>query len=97
MTDDYITDTTYINIRNPYNRPYTVELDPGYRLLPITRSSQYTVGGQSLDVDEPYQIAIRTGEDTLTVKGQNISALLRAISAWNGAQKIRTGWASRAR
>lgn len=74
VTDDYITDTTYINIRNPYNRPYTVELDPGYRLLPITRSSQYTVGGQSLDVDEPYQIAIRTGEDTLMVKGQNISA-----------------------
>lgn len=25
-------------------------------------------------MDEPYQIAIRTGEDTLTVKGQNISA-----------------------
>ena len=74
MTDDYITDTTYINIRNPYNRPYTVELDPGYRLLPITRSSQYTVGGQSLDVDEPYQIAIQTSEDGLTVKGQNISA-----------------------
>ena len=74
VTDDYITDTTYINIRNPYNRPYTVELDPGYRLLPITRSSQYTVGGQSLDVDEPYQIAIQTSENGLTVKGQNISA-----------------------
>ena len=74
VTDDYVTDTTYINIRNPYNRPYTVELDPGYRLLPITRSSQYTVGAESLDVDEPYQIAIRTGEDALTVKGQNISA-----------------------
>ena len=53
VTDDYITDTTYINIRNPYNRPYTVELEPGYRLRPITRSSQYTVVGQSLDVDAP--------------------------------------------
>lgn len=74
VTDDYVTDTTYINIRNPYNRPYTVELDPGYRLLPITRSTQYTVSGQSLDVDAPYQIAICTGEDALTVKGQNISA-----------------------
>ena len=28
----------------------------------------------ALDVDEPYQIAIRTEEDMLTVKGQNISA-----------------------
>lgn len=74
ITDDYVTDTTYINIRNPYNRPYTVELNPGYRLLPITRSTQYTVGGDSLDTDEPYQIAIRTGEDALTIKGQNITA-----------------------
>lgn len=74
ITDDYVTDTTYINVRNPYNRPYTVELKPGYRLLPITRSTQYTVGGDSLDTDEAYQIAIRTGEDALTIKGQNISA-----------------------
>lgn len=74
VTDDYITDTTYINVRNPYNRPYTVELNPAYRLLPITRSSQYVVGAQSLDVDEPYQIAIRTSEEALTLKGQNISA-----------------------
>ncbi len=74
ITDDYVTDTTYINVRNPYNRPYTVELNPGYRLLPITRSTRYTVGGDSLDTDEPYQIAIRTGEDALTIKGQNITA-----------------------
>lgn len=74
ITDDYVTDTTYINIRHPYNRPYTVELDPAYRLLPITRNTQYAVGGDSLDTDEPYQIAIRTGEDALTIKGQNISA-----------------------
>ena len=74
VTDDYITDTTYINVRNPYNRPYTVELDPGYRLLPITRSTQYTVGSELLDVDEPYQIAIQRSDDALTLKGQNISA-----------------------
>ena len=34
VTDDYITDTTYINIRNPYNRPYTVELDPATACFP---------------------------------------------------------------
>lgn len=36
-----IDEYTYINMRTPYNKPYTISLDPSYDLLPITRSSYY--------------------------------------------------------
>ncbi|MDO4268622.1 MAG: hypothetical protein Q4C73_09115 [Eubacteriales bacterium] len=72
-TSDYVADTTYVNIRNPYNRPYTVELNPDYTVLPITRTTRagYTA---SESLDGPYQIAIGRTEDQVTVRGQNIPA-----------------------
>lgn len=75
VTEDYVTDTTYVNIRNPYNRPYRVELNPAYSVLPITRS--YQPGSQDkiqFTGEEPYQVSIERGEDWLAVRGQNISA-----------------------
>lgn len=73
VTEDYVTDITYVNIRNPYNHPYTVELDPSYSLLPITRTPrQRDAALAEFTGDEPYQIAIERHEDQVTVKGQNI-------------------------
>lgn len=75
VTDDYVSETTYLNIRNPYNRPYTAELNPEYTVLPITRSySQESAAGLDFSEENPYQIAIsRTGSD-LSVQGQNIAS-----------------------
>ncbi|MCD8082958.1 MAG: hypothetical protein LUE86_05385 [Clostridiales bacterium] len=72
VTDDYVNDTTYINIRNPYNRPYVVELDPAYSLLPITRSANDA--SSIFSEDSENQIVISYGEDATTVQGQNIAA-----------------------
>lgn len=75
VTDDYVSDTTYLNIRNPYNKPYTVELNSEYSILPITRYYQYrTADSQTFEGDEAYQIAIRTGAESTTVRGQGINA-----------------------
>lgn len=75
VTEDYVTDTTYVNIRNPYNRPYQVQLDPSYSVLPITRSYQNETEGQgTFSSEEPWQVAIERGEDRLTVEGQNIAS-----------------------
>ena len=75
VTEDYVADTTYLNIRNPYNRPYTVELDPDYSILPITRSYQKDSDDTtSFGEEASYQIAIRQQEDQTTISGQNISA-----------------------
>lgn len=75
VTEDYVTDTTYVNIRNPYNRPYQVELDPSYSVLPITRRSISDSSGEvRFTGEESYQIAIERGEERLTIRGQNIPA-----------------------
>ncbi len=75
VTADYVTDTTYVNIRNPYNRPYQVELDPSYSVLPITRRSiSDSVGEAKFTGKESYQIAIERGEERLTIRGQDIPA-----------------------
>ncbi len=75
VTEDYVTDTTYVNIRNPYNRPYQVELDPSYSVLPITRSYQREQSDRfRFTGEEAYQIAISRGPDQLTIRGQNITA-----------------------
>jgi len=71
-TEDYLTDTTYVNVRNPYSSPYTVELQPGYSVRPITRT------GSTLSTEFPedaeYQVAIRQEDERLTIQGQNITA-----------------------
>ncbi len=75
VTDDYVVDTTYLNIRNPYNRPYTAELNPEYSVLPITRYYQNrTTETTGFDGDEQYQIAVRPGTETTTIRGQGITA-----------------------
>lgn len=74
VTEDYVTDTTYVNIRNPYNSPYQAELDPSYSVLPITRSYQPDGSERRFTGEEPYQVAIERKQGQLTVYGQNISA-----------------------
>ena len=34
-------EATYMNIRSPYNKPYSVSLKPGYEVRPMTRSYYY--------------------------------------------------------
>lgn len=73
VSDEYVMDTTYLNIRNPYNRPYEVALNPEYTILPITRSYLYETSEVPVFTgDEPYQIAISRSEEEMTVRGQNI-------------------------
>lgn len=74
VTNDYVTETTYVNIRNPYNRPYTVELAPDYSVLPITRTYSSDRSSSELSGDERYLIAISEQDDKTTIKGQNIVA-----------------------
>lgn len=73
VTEDFVTDTTYINIRNPYNTSYQVELEPSYSVLPITRNYNYEQNNTGVfnGVDD-YQIAIREREESTVVDAKNI-------------------------
>lgn len=74
VTDDYVTDTTYVNIRNPHNRPYTVELAPDYSVLPITRADSTRRASQAFTGEEDYLIDISMQGDRTSIRGQNIVA-----------------------
>ena len=75
VTRDFVMDTTYVNVRSPYNRPYTVELDPAYSVLPITQVNFLGENsGKSLSGDTDYQVAIARNEEEVAIRGQNIPA-----------------------
>lgn len=74
VTDDFVTETTYLNIRNPYNRPYTVELAPEYSVLPITESDLYDTVEKDFSEEAPWRITIASKLDQTTIHGQNITA-----------------------
>lgn len=74
VTGDYVTDTTYVNIRNPYNLPYAVELAPDYSVLPITRTQSQGRSLPEFTGEEEHQIAISSQNDKTTIRGQNIVA-----------------------
>lgn len=75
VTEDYVTDSTYVNIRNPYNRPYRVQLNPSYSILPVTRSSWNQDGQErAFTGQEACQIVIGRGDGELVLEGQRIAA-----------------------
>lgn len=75
VTSDYVTDTTYVNVRNPYNRPYYVDLAPEYSVLPITSSYWGGYGNwEELTAETPWQTEIVATEEHVRIQGQNIPA-----------------------
>lgn len=74
-TENYVDEYTYINMRTPYNKAYTVSLDPSYNLLPITRSSSYEMKlAPRFMGDEDYKVKIAYGKEDTKVSVQNAAA-----------------------
>ncbi|WP_367567589.1 hypothetical protein [Lacrimispora sp.] len=74
-TEDYVDEYTSINIRTPYNKAYTISLDPSYNLLPITRSNTYEgTPVPKFTGNEDYKVRVFYGEDETKISVQNASA-----------------------
>lgn len=69
VTEDYVTDTTYINVRNPYNGEYSVALSPEYSVFPITRSNIYSAESR---MEEPPQMIISQMEEETRLTAQEV-------------------------
>lgn len=61
-SEDTIVESTYLNMQTPYNRPFTVQIDPSYDIRPVTHI-QGTDGTQFLRFtgEEPANIRIYYG------------------------------------
>lgn len=75
-SEDMVSESTYINIRTPYNKPYSVALDPSYSVRPITRSYYYEMMGKPAKFTgtEDYQISISYGDEKTKISSQNVVA-----------------------
>ena len=68
-----IDEYTYINIRTPYNKPYAVSLDPGYDLLPITRSYYYDMTPvPKFTGTEESRVRVEYGLNETKISAQNV-------------------------
>lgn len=74
-TENTMDESTYVNIRNPYSKAYTVSLDPTYDLLPITRNSSYEMAPvPRFTGKEAYRVRISNEEAATKVSVQNTAA-----------------------
>ncbi len=74
-TKEYVDEYTYINMRTPYNKAYTISLDPSYVIQPITRSNSYEMEPVPKFIgEEDYKVRIGYGDGETKVSLQNAAA-----------------------
>ena len=72
---DEISETTFINMRAPYNKSYSVTLNPDYTLYPITGNAYYNMTPlPKYTGEETPSITIRYDEEGTRVKSDNVGA-----------------------
>lgn len=49
VSDESVMETSYVNVRSPYNKPYTLKLAAGYSIRPISMSVGYDSGARFTD------------------------------------------------
>ena len=76
ITSDVVTETSYVNARNPYSRPYTVRLDSAYSVLPVTRNNYYYYEQNTVKFtgEEESQTSVFYGSDGTDVTVRDASA-----------------------
>lgn len=68
-SDGRAEEETYINVRSPYNKPYTVSLKPEYTVRPVTKSYYYdSISAVKFTGAENYKTNLRFLEDRTEIK-----------------------------
>lgn len=68
-------ETTYMNVRTPYNRPIQVRLKPDYQVTPLTRSYYYEYQKMpGLKADSDYQVSLDFNQESTDISIQNVTA-----------------------
>ncbi|MDO5416062.1 MAG: hypothetical protein Q4F29_02580 [Lachnospiraceae bacterium] len=74
-SEETIVETTYMNMRTPYNRPYSVRLEPSYDIRPLTRLTSYENSRfAKFTGDEAENIRIRYGEEASLLTVEDVAA-----------------------
>ena len=73
-TFDSVSETSYINIRAPYNRPYQAHVPSGYSVKPITRSYYSEERAPRFTGGETPQVSLSFGEEQTVISIQGVPA-----------------------
>lgn len=66
---------TYVNVRSPYNTPYTVELNPDYLVRPITKNYYYESNHPvTFTGNEKFETAVRIEPSQTRIKVRDAAA-----------------------
>jgi len=77
VTYDTVSDTAYMNIQAPYNRPHETELSPGYWVKPVTQNyygTEATGVRRQFTGMEDYSIDVDYRQDETVVSIQDVPA-----------------------
>lgn len=73
MQDGEASETLFINMRAPYNKPYTVELDPTYAVYPLTGNPSYSRNTNvKFTGEEEPAITISRQKDATRLSARNV-------------------------
>lgn len=66
---DGVEEETYINVRSPYNKPYTVNIKPDYAVRPVTKSYYYdSMMRQRFTGEESYKTCLQLLPDRTEIR-----------------------------
>ncbi len=91
-TKDTVAETSYINLRNPYSKPYTVTLDPDYAVNPVTRSEYFYDGSRKLFTgEEDSQVSVYYGQNGTEIQVKDGAAFESMYFRLTKQRKNETG------
>lgn len=74
-SEDTIVESTYMDMRAPYNKPYSVNLDPTYDIRPLTRQNSYdNTRFTQFTGDERENVSIYYGHNGTRLTIQDVAA-----------------------
>lgn len=76
VNDGEAEELSYLNVRTPDSRPFSVQLPPEYRVTVLTRNSQWGGNGQeeTLDGKRAWDVSLRFGEEDTRISVRNSRA-----------------------
>lgn len=93
LTKDTVTETSYVNLRNPYSKPYQVELDPAYTVTPVTRNEFYFYDGgrRTFTGEESSHVSVYYGQNETEVTLRDAAAFESQYFRLTRKQENETG------
>lgn len=92
FSDETVTDTVYVSVQAPYNRPYTAAFSSEYTVRPMTRSRLYEdVSLPRIEDAGSFQVDIQAGNGDTLVSMQDVRSFDQKLFELTRTKKAEAG------